>query len=77
MAHRPANLYLSLHDDGPVVATVSPARRVLALFFALCLLTVAPLMWMSADVAVAAAPKATLSGHGDDDNSGPGGGGGR
>ena len=75
MSHRPAHLYLSLHDDGPVVASVSPARRALALFFALCLLTVAPLVWLSADVAVAATPKAALS-HDDDgdDHSGPGGG---
>src|SRR5919106_861903 len=74
MSHRPAHLYLSLHDDGPVVASVSPARRLLALFFALCLLTVAPLVWLSADVAVAATPKAAIS-HDDDgdDHSGPGG----
>src|SRR5215213_7897662 len=71
MSHNPADLYLSLHDDGPVVAAVSPVRRVAALVLAVLLLCAAPLLWLNADAVAATGPKATISHDGDDDNSGP------
>ena len=72
MSHRPADLYLSLHDDGPVVAAISPGRRVAALLFAVLLLMAVPLMWMSADAVATTGAKATLVDDDDDDNSGRG-----
>ena len=73
MPPRPADLYLALHDDGPVLAATSPARRLAALLFAVLLLAAVPLVW--ADNAVATAgPKAAIAHDDDNDNSGPGGG---
>ena len=73
MPPRPADLYLALHDDGPVLAATSPARRLAALVFAVLLLAAVPLVW--ADNALATTgPKAAIAHDGDDDNSGPGGG---
>ncbi|HZB75087.1 MAG TPA: hypothetical protein VE526_02595 [Solirubrobacteraceae bacterium] len=72
----PADLYLSLQDDGDGTATaVSPARRLAALCFATLLLAAAPLMWLTSDAVATSGPKAALSHDPDDDNSGPGGGG--
>ena len=82
MNPNPADLYLSLHDDGAATA-VSPLRRVAALLFAVLLLAAVPLVWMTGDAVATTGAKAALaqddddnSGHGggDDDNSGPGGG---
>ena len=72
MSDRPADLYLSLHDDGPVAATVAPGRRVAALLFAVLLLMAVPLVWLSADAVATTGAKATLASHDDDDSSGSG-----
>ena len=61
MSHRPADLYLSLHDDGPAVAATSPGRRLAALMFAVLLLMAVPLVWMSTDALATTGAKATLS----------------
>ena len=73
MPHHPADLYLSLQDDGPVLAAISPARRLAALLFAMLLLSAVPLMWAD-DALATSGPKAVIAHDGDDDNSGPGGG---
>ena len=71
----PADLYLSLQDDGDGTAAAVPAgRRVAALCFAVLLLAAAPLLWVTSDAVATSGPKAALSHDGDDDNSGPGGG---
>jgi hypothetical protein len=72
MAHHPADLYLSLHDDAPDVAVTSPARRLVALLFAVLLLAAVPLAWMASDAVATAGSKVTLTS--DDDDPGPGGG---
>ena len=69
MSSRPADLYLSLHDDGPVAATVAPGRRVAALLFAVLLLVAVPLVWMSADAVATSGAKAALASHDDDEDS--------
>ena len=73
MARHPADLYLSLQDDGPVAAPIAPGRRLAALLFAVLLLTAAPLAWLSTDALATPASKVVLT-QDDDDNSGPGGG---
>jgi hypothetical protein len=72
MSHHPADLYLSLHDDGPVAASTAPGRRLLALLFAVLLLATVPLAWLASDAVATTGSKVTLASD-DDDNSGPGG----
>src|SRR5688572_6225064 len=74
MPTRPADLYLSLHDDGPALAVTSTARRLAALAFAVLLLAAVPLIWAANDALATSGPKATLASD-DEDNSGPGSGG--
>ncbi len=62
-----ANLYLDLHDDGPAVATTSPARRLAALAFAVLLLAALPMVLM-ADQAVAAPGSKVSQSSGDDED---------
>jgi serine/threonine protein kinase len=73
MPYRPADLFLSLHDDGPVVAATPMRRRLLALLFAVLLLAAVPLVLTTADAVATTGTKVTLSSD-EDDNSGPGGG---
>jgi cytoskeletal protein RodZ len=74
MAHHPADLYLSLHDDGSAVAGTPASRRLVALLFAVLLLAAAPLAWFTSDAVAATGSKVTLAQDDDDDNSGPGAG---
>ena len=71
--HTPADLYMSLHDDGSATAAPTPARRIGALVLAIMILAAVPLMWASADALGASAPKAAIaSSDDDDDRSGSG-----
>lgn len=75
MNHCPAELYLCLQDQGPVVAETSPRRRLAALLAIAMLLVATSVMWLAATDAVATTgskPTASSADLDDDDEDGDG-----
>jgi hypothetical protein len=75
MRSHPSELYINLHDDGPISVSPSLTRRVAAVIAALLLFVAMPLIWAATDAFAVPAQKATAASSGDDDDDARGSGG--